>query len=94
MIYPPSRHPPVDPSVHTSNMNITRDQRVDSNQILSEASLWWGKCCIRFWRRSDRNSGFKTHIRLKNLSFLFLFVITAAGVVPCGGRKKSPHTHL
>ena len=23
---------------------------------------------------------------------LFLFAITAAGVVPCGGPKKSPHT--
>ena len=28
---------------------------------------------------------------LKNLS-LFLFAITAAGVVPCGGPKKSPLT--
>ena len=26
---------------------------------------------------------------LKDLNFLFLFVIVAAGVVPCGGRKKS-----
>ena len=25
-------------------------------------------------------------------SVLFLFAITAAGVVPCGGRKKSPRT--
>ena len=25
-------------------------------------------------------------------SVLFLFPFTAAGVVPCGGRKKSPHT--
>ena len=31
--------------------------------------------------------------KLRNLNFLFLFVITAAGV-PCGGRKKSPNTHL
>ena len=29
---------------------------------------------------------------LKDLNFLFLFVITAAGVVLCGGRKKSPHS--
>ena len=27
-----------------------------------------------------------------NGSVLFLFVITAAGVVPCGGPKKSPRT--
>ena len=26
------------------------------------------------------------------MSILFLFAITAAGVVPCGGRKKSPRT--
>ena len=31
---------------------------------------------------------------LKDLNLLFLFVITAADVVPCGGRKKSPRTHL
>ena len=34
-----------------------RDQLADRNQILSEASLGWGKGCIRFWARSDRNSG-------------------------------------
>ena len=27
------------------------------NEILSETSLGWGKGCIRFWARSDRNSG-------------------------------------
>ena len=26
--------------------------------------------------------------------FLFLFFITAAGVVPCGGRKKSTSTQI
>ena len=31
------------------------------------------------------------HGSLKDLS-LFLFAITAAGVVPCGGPKKSPRT--
>ena len=31
---------------------------------------------------------------LKDLNVLFLFVITAAGVVPCGGRKMYPRTHL
>ena len=28
------------------------------NQILYEASLGWGKGCIRFWDRLDQNSGF------------------------------------
>ena len=31
-------------------------------------------------------------IALKGTHFLFLFAFTAAGVVPCGGRKKSPRT--
>ena len=31
---------------------------------------------------------------LKCLIFLFLFFITAACVVPCGGSKKTPRTHL
>ena len=29
---------------------------------------------------------------LKGTLFNFLFAITAAGVVPCDGPKKSPHT--
>ena len=29
---------------------------------------------------------------MTRISVLFLFAITAAGVVPCGGRKKSPRT--
>ena len=29
---------------------------------------------------------------LKELNFLILFAFTAAGVVPCGGRKTSPRT--
>ena len=28
----------------------------------------------------------------ERISVIFLFAITAAGVVPCGGRKKSPRT--
>ena len=28
----------------------------------------------------------------KELIFIFLFVVTAAGVVPCGSPKKRPHT--
>ena len=35
---------------------------------------------------SGRNSN------LKELIFIFLFVVTAAGVVPCGSPKKRPRT--
>ena len=48
----------VRPSVHTFKHEYLRDQQADYNQILSEASLGWGKGCIRFWCRSDQNSGF------------------------------------
>ena len=33
-------------------------QFANLDQILSEASLWWGKGCTRFWDRLDQNSGF------------------------------------
>ena len=38
-----------------SNMNIS--VWANCNQILSEASLGREKGCIRFWTRSDQNSG-------------------------------------
>ena len=43
-------------------------------RILSEASLGWGKGCIRFWARSDQNSGFHGNRKLmeKTVSPLFL----------------------
>ena len=41
-----------------SNMNISKTRGADRNQILSEASLGWGKACNRFWARLDQNSGF------------------------------------
>ena len=44
--------------VHTFKHEYLRDQQADYNQILSEASLGLGKGCIRFWCRSDQNSGF------------------------------------
>ena len=44
--------------IHTFKHEYLRDQQADYNQILSEASLGWGKGCIRFWCRSDQNSGF------------------------------------
>ena len=31
-------------------------------------------------------------VALKGTHYLFLFAFTAAGVVPCGGRKTSPST--
>ena len=48
----------VRPCVHTFKHEYLRDQQADYNQILSEASLGWGKGCIRFWCRSDQNSAF------------------------------------
>ena len=48
----------VHPSVHTFKHEYLRDQQADYNQILSEASLGWGKGCIMLWCRSDQNSGF------------------------------------
>ena len=44
--------------VHTFKHEYLRDQQAHYNQILSEASLGWGKGCIRFWCRSGQNSGF------------------------------------
>ena len=44
--------------VHTFKHEHLGDQLADRNQILSEASLGLGKGCIRFWARSDWNSGF------------------------------------
>ena len=35
--------------VHTFKHEYLRNQRADRCQILSEASLGWGKVCIRFW---------------------------------------------
>ena len=54
----PSVRASVCPCVHTFKHEYLRDQQADYNQILSEASLGWGKGCIRFWCRLDQNSGF------------------------------------
>ena len=50
----------VCPSVRPSTLlNINSSQNSGPIAILSEASLGWGrKGCIRFWVRSDQNSGF------------------------------------
>ena len=55
---PASVCPCVRLCVHTFKHEYLRDQQADYNQILYEASLGWGKGCIRFWCRSDQNSGF------------------------------------
>ena len=43
--------------VNIFKLEYLRNQWVNRNDILSEPSLGWGKGCIRFWARSDRNSG-------------------------------------
>ena len=50
--------PSVCASVHTFKHYYLHNQQAYSNQILSEASLGWGKVFIRFWTRLVRNSGF------------------------------------
>ena len=44
-------------AVNIFKLEYLRNQLADRNEILSEPSLGWGKGCIRFWARSDRNSG-------------------------------------
>ena len=41
-----------------------QDQLANFSQILSVASLGWGKGCIRFWGRSDQNCGFHGNTNL------------------------------
>ena len=44
-------------SVNILKLEYLCNQWANRNEILSEPSLGWGKCCNRFWARSDRNSG-------------------------------------
>ena len=44
-------------SVNTFKLEYLRNLWANRNQILSEASLGRGKECVRFWTRSDQNSG-------------------------------------
>ena len=46
------------PVVHNFQHEYLCNQWADHNKILSEASLGWGKGCIRFRARLDQNSGF------------------------------------
>ena len=51
---------------------------------------------VFFWLSLPVHSGSLKRIDisllLKELIFIFLFVVTAAGVVPCGSLKKRPRT--
>ena len=42
-------------SIHTFIHQYIHSNWADSNQILSESSLGWGKGCMRFWARSDQH---------------------------------------
>ena len=44
-------------SVNIFKLEYLRNQLANRNDILTEPSLGWGKGCIRFWARSDWNSG-------------------------------------
>ena len=47
--------PCVRPCVHTFKHKYLRDQQADYNQILSEASLGWGKAALGFGADQVRN---------------------------------------
>ena len=49
------RHPSI---VHTFKLEYLWGLLANLDQILYEASLGWGKGCIRFWGRLDQNFGF------------------------------------
>ena len=44
--------------VHTFKLEYLWSQLANVDQILYEASLGWGKGCIRFWGRLNENAGF------------------------------------
>ena len=64
IVYPWSGVRPSASIVHNFKHEYLCNQRADRNQILSEASLGWGKGCIRFWARLDQNSGFHGNRKL------------------------------
>ena len=61
IVYRSIRRPCVRASVRASlnifKLEYLRNQWANRNDILTEPSLGWGKGCIRFLARSDRNSG-------------------------------------
>ena len=66
IVYPWSGVRPASSSVVVHNLKheYLCNQWADHNQILSEASLGWGKDCIWFWARSDQKSGFHGNRKL------------------------------
>ena len=67
IVYPWSGVRPSSSSVvvvHNFKHEYLCRQLADGNQILSKASLGWGKGCIRFWTRLDQNSGFHGNRKL------------------------------
>ena len=63
--------------VHTFEQKCLQDQLTNFSQILSVASLGWGKGCFKFWGRSDQNCGYHGNRKLpltyngKNAVFVF-----------------------
>ena len=63
--------------VHTFEQKCLQDQLTNFSQILSVASLGWGKGCFKFWSRSDQNCGYHGNRKLplkyngKNAVFVF-----------------------
>ena len=57
IVYQSSRRLSVCLSVDIFKLEYLSNQWANLNDILIEPSLGWGKGCIRFWARSDRNSG-------------------------------------
>ena len=56
-LYQWSRRLSVCLSVDIFKLEYLCNQWANRNKLLTEPSLGWGKGCIRFWARSDRNSG-------------------------------------
>ena len=57
IVYQSSRGLSVCLSVDIFKLEYLCNQWANRNKILTEPSLGWGKGCIRFWARSDRNAG-------------------------------------
>ena len=57
IVYQSSRRLSVCLSVDIFKLEYLCNQLANRNKLLSEPSLGWGKGCIRFWGRSDLNSG-------------------------------------
>ena len=85
---------------YTTTAKCIQENRANSNPhavddnctlCLQVQGHWWGFISRNYviWPTFLLTNVF---IALKGSHFWFLFDFTAAGVVPCGGRKKSPRT--